>query len=124
MRTRRRASPARTWPVATGRRRWPGSCGAGLLDAEIRERPRRPLAGRPVGLRGGRPPATDLLPAQAAALALIREAVAAGDPTPLLLEGVTGGGKTAVYTEAIADDAWRPAVARSCSCRRSRWRSP
>ena len=74
----------------------------GLLDAEIRERPRRPLAGRPVGLRGGRPPATDLLPAQAAALSLIREAVAAGDPTPLLLDGVTGGGKTAVYIEAIA----------------------
>ena len=75
----------------------------GLLEGEIRERPRRPLAGRPVGLRGGRPPATDLLPAQASALATIREAVAAGDPTPLLLEGVTGGGKTAVYTEAIAD---------------------
>jgi primosomal protein N' (replication factor Y) (superfamily II helicase) len=74
----------------------------GLLEAEVRERPRRPLAGRPVGLRGGRPAATDLLPAQAAALALIRAAVADGDPTPLLLEGVTGGGKTAVYTEAIA----------------------
>jgi primosomal protein N' (replication factor Y) len=74
----------------------------GLLDADIRERPRRPLAGRPVGLRGARPPATDLLPAQAAALTLIGDAVATGDPTPLLLEGVTGGGKTAVYTEAIA----------------------
>ncbi len=74
----------------------------GLLDVEIRERPRRPLAGRPVGLRGGRPPAADLLPAQAAAVTLIRDALAASDPTPLLLDGVTGGGKTAVYTEAIA----------------------
>ena len=29
----------------------------GLLRAEVRERPRRPLAGRPPGLRGARPPA-------------------------------------------------------------------
>ena len=29
----------------------------GLAEAEVRERPRRPLATRPVGRRGGRPPA-------------------------------------------------------------------
>jgi primosomal protein N' (replication factor Y) (superfamily II helicase) len=74
----------------------------GLLAAEVRERPRRPLAGRPAGRRGGRPPATDLQPAQAEALASITAAMAGADPTPLLLEGVTGGGKTAVYVEAIA----------------------
>ena len=39
-------------------------------------------------------------------------AIATGDPTPLLLDGVTGGGKTAVYAEAIAAslDAGRPAL--------------
>ena len=42
----------------------------------------------------------------------IRAAIAAGDPTPLLLDGVTGGGKTAVYVEAIATalEAGRPAL--------------
>ena len=74
----------------------------GLVTSEIRERPRRPLASRPAGRRGGRPPASDLTPAQAEAIATIRTAMAAGDPTPLLLDGVTGGGKTAIYVEAIA----------------------
>jgi primosomal protein N' (replication factor Y) len=73
-----------------------------LAKAEIRERPRRPLAARPAGRRGGRPPETDLSPEQATALALVQTAIAERDPTPLLLEGVTGGGKTAVYSEAIA----------------------
>ena len=58
-RGRRRRGPGRP-PRVVGAS--PGSCGGASLDAEIRERPRRPLAGRPVGLRGGRPPATDLLP--------------------------------------------------------------
>lgn len=74
----------------------------GLLASEIRERPRRPLATRPVGGRGGRPPGTDLVPAQAAALEAIRSAMLAGDSTPLLLDGVTGAGKTAIYLEATA----------------------
>jgi primosomal protein N' (replication factor Y) len=38
---------------------------------------------------------------QAEAVGLIRRALEARDPTPLLLDGVTGGGKTAVYVEAI-----------------------
>ena len=71
-----RARPARSsrpsWPGVTGSRRWPGSSGAGLLEAEVRERPRRPLAARPVGRRGGRPPSSDLLPAQAEAVGRIR----------------------------------------------------
>ncbi|HEY6013693.1 MAG TPA: primosomal protein N', partial [Candidatus Limnocylindrales bacterium] len=74
----------------------------GLAEAEIRERPRRPLAARPVGLRGGRPPSSDLLPAQADAVARSRAAIAGRDARPLLLDGVTGAGKTAIYVEGIA----------------------
>jgi primosomal protein N' (replication factor Y) len=84
----------------------------GLATADVRERPRRPLAARPVGRRGGRPPNSDLLPAQADAVARIEAAVAARDPRPLLLDGVTGSGKTAIYVEAIAAslEAGRPAL--------------
>src|SRR5207245_6482070 len=38
---------------------------------------------------------------QAEAVALARAAIAGSDPRPLLLDGVTGGGKTAIYVEAI-----------------------
>ena len=84
----------------------------GLVESEVRERPRRPLATRPVGARGGRPTASPLSPAQAQAVALIRAAIVERDPRPLLLDGVTGGGKTAIYVEAIAAslDAGRPAL--------------
>jgi primosomal protein N' (replication factor Y) len=74
----------------------------GLAAVDVRERPRRPLAARPPGLRGSRPPSAELTPAQAAAVAIAARAVAERDPTPLLLDGVTGGGKTAIYVEAIA----------------------
>ena len=74
----------------------------GLVDVEVRERPRRPLGGRTAGRRGSRPEASVLTGPQAAAVALIRRALAERDATPLLLDGVTGGGKTAVYVEAIA----------------------
>ena len=84
----------------------------GLVEAEIRERPRRPLAGRSPGLRGGRPPPTDLSAAQAQAVETITTALDARDATPLLLDGVTGGGKTAVYVEVIAAslERGRPAL--------------
>jgi primosomal protein N' (replication factor Y) (superfamily II helicase) len=84
----------------------------GLVRVEVRERPRRPLAGRPVGLRGARPQGAALTPEQARALALVRGAVEARDSTPILLDGVTGGGKTAIYVEAIAAslEAGRPAL--------------
>ena len=84
----------------------------GLVGAEVRERPRRPLAARPPGLRGGRPAASELLPAQTEAVERIAAAIAARDPRPLLLDGVTGGGKTAIYVEAIALalEAGRPAL--------------
>jgi primosomal protein N' (replication factor Y) (superfamily II helicase) len=84
----------------------------GLADAEVRERPRRPLAARAIGRRGGRPASSDLLPAQVEAVDRIRAAISARDPRPLLLDGVTGGGKTAIYIEAIASDLelGRPAL--------------
>jgi primosomal protein N' (replication factor Y) len=84
----------------------------GLVEVEVRERPRRPLAERPVGLRGSRPTGADLTPPQADAVATARAAIAAGDSTPLLLDGVTGGGKTAIYVEAIVAslERGRPAL--------------
>jgi primosomal protein N' (replication factor Y) (superfamily II helicase) len=74
----------------------------GLVAADVRERRRDPLGGRPPGRRGGRPTESALTGPQADAVARIRSALEARDPTPLLIEGVTGGGKTAVYAEAIA----------------------
>ena len=84
----------------------------GLVVAEIRERPRRPLARRKAGRRGTRPEGSTLTAPQAEALATILAAVRARDPKPLLLEGVTGSGKTAVYAEAIAEtiSTGRPAL--------------
>jgi primosomal protein N' (replication factor Y) len=84
----------------------------GLVVAEMRERSRRPLEKRRAGRRGTRPEGAALTEPQQAALDTILAAVAAHDATPLLLEGVTGGGKTAVYAEAIAETlaAGRPAL--------------
>jgi len=83
-----------------------------LIAVTLRESPRRPLAARPVGVRGARPPAAPLSTAQADAVAAITAAVLARDPRPLLLDGVTGGGKTAVYAEALRTvlEAGRPAL--------------
>ncbi len=74
----------------------------GLVRTEVRERPRRPLAGRPVGPRGARPAGSSLTAAQEAALHLVKGAIEERNPRPVLLDGVTGGGKTAIYVEAIA----------------------
>ncbi len=84
----------------------------GLLRAEVRERPRRPLAGRPPASRGARPANADLTRDQTAALGVVLAAIAARDATPVLLDGVTGSGKTAIYVEAIAAclAAGRPAL--------------
>ena len=84
----------------------------GLAATNVRERPRRPLAGRPPGQRPARPVSAALTEPQALAVGLARTAIAERDPTPLLLDGVTGGGKTAVYREAIAAclAAGRPAL--------------
>jgi primosomal protein N' (replication factor Y) len=84
----------------------------GLVAAEIRERPRRPLEHRRPGRRGTRPEGAALTEPQAAALTRILDAAAARDAKPLLLEGVTGSGKTTVYAEAVAEviSAGRPAL--------------
>ena len=84
----------------------------GLLRTEVRERPRRPLVGRPAGPRGARPAGASFTPDQQAALHLVLEAIDARDATPILLDGVTGGGKTAIYVEAITASlaAGRPAL--------------
>ena len=74
----------------------------GFARSDVRERPRRPLASRPPGLRGSRPAGAPLSDEQVQAVERIRAALAGRDSTPLLLEGVTGGGKTAIYVEAIA----------------------
>jgi len=84
----------------------------GLVETDVRERPRRPLATRPVGRRGGRPASSQLTAEQADAVARILHAIREHDPRPLLLDGVTGGGKTAIYVEAIAAslEIGRPAL--------------
>ena len=84
------------------RPRSPGSFVAGSSrprSASVRAGRLRP--GRS-GRRGGRPPSSELLPAQAEAVERVRSAIAARNPRPLLLDGVTGSGKTAIYVEAIA----------------------
>jgi primosomal protein N' (replication factor Y) len=82
------------------------------VELASRERPRDPLATRAAGRRGSRPPDASLSPAQAEAVAAATRALAARDPTPLLLDGPTGSGKTAVYAEAIGASlaAGRPAL--------------
>ncbi len=84
----------------------------GLVVVDVRERPRRPLARRRAGRRGTRPEGSVLTPSQQEALAAILAAASRRDPTPMLLEGVTGSGKTAVYAEAIAEviSTGRPAL--------------
>ena len=74
----------------------------GLVEIATRERPRDLLEARAVGARGTRPAGSTLSSAQAAAVATIVAALGARDATPLLLDGPTGAGKSAVYAEAIA----------------------
>src|SRR5207253_1540309 len=73
----------------------------GLVEVDVRERPRLRLASRPPGLRGSRPAGAALTDPQVEAADAAIRAIVAGDPTPILLDGVTGGGKTAIYAEAI-----------------------
>ena len=85
----------------------------GLAVLTTREVLRDSLATRPrEGRRGARPAGSDLTAAQVEAVRLVRRAMTARDATPLLVDGPTGSGRTAVYAEAIAAslEAGRPAL--------------
>ncbi|MEO8462757.1 MAG: DEAD/DEAH box helicase, partial [Chloroflexota bacterium] len=72
-----------------------------LVTIETVESPRRPLEGRRPGFRGARPAMAMLSDEQALAVAAIQADIEAGNSTPTLLDGVTGGGKTAIYAAVI-----------------------
>ena len=74
----------------------------GLVEIDVREAPRRPLAARGAGRRGARPAGSELSPEQAAAVEAVERAAANGETRTHLLDGVTGGGKTAIYVELLA----------------------
>jgi primosomal protein N' (replication factor Y) (superfamily II helicase) len=74
----------------------------GLVEVEAREAPRLALSRRPAGRRGARPPGVELSAEQAAAVDAVDAAVGASAAPVLLLDGVTGGGKTAIYAELLA----------------------
>jgi primosomal protein N' (replication factor Y) len=73
----------------------------GLVEIDVREAPRRPLADRLAGRRGARPAGAELSPEQAEAVDAIDLAAADGGAPVGLLDGVTGGGKTAIYAELL-----------------------
>ena len=84
-----------------------------LVALATREVIRDPLAARRrSGRPGARPAGSDLTSTQADALRIVRAAITARDSTPLLVDGPTGSGRTAVYAEAIAStlEAGRPAL--------------
>ncbi|HYK95904.1 MAG TPA: primosomal protein N' [Candidatus Dormibacteraeota bacterium] len=74
----------------------------GLVTVDAREAPRLPLAARPAGRRGARPAGSELSQEQEAAVAAVERAAAAGGARTMLLDGVTGAGKTAIYVELLA----------------------
>ena len=73
----------------------------GLVAVDVREAPRRPLDQRPAGIRGARPADAALSEEQAAAVDAVDRAAEARRPAVILLDGVTGGGKTAIYAELL-----------------------
>jgi primosomal protein N' (replication factor Y) (superfamily II helicase) len=73
----------------------------GLIAIDAREAPRRPLAERPAGSRGARPAGAELSGEQAAAVAAVDRAAEEARSSVILLDGVTGGGKTAIYAELL-----------------------
>jgi len=67
----------------------------------VPKRARKPVAAEPAA--PFQPPQTKLEAAQAAGAVQLRDRVRAGKFSAILLEGVTGSGKTEVYFEAIAE---------------------
>lgn len=78
-----------------------GLAARGLVRLTTAVRGRRPLAGRAVRQRGARPSGTPLSNDQAALAARITAASIARRTLPVLLDGVTASGKTAVYAAVI-----------------------
>ncbi|NYZ13615.1 primosomal protein N' [Azospirillum sp. RWY-5-1] len=80
------------------------ACGTGVVRALAEAGMLEPvlLPPTPIGAPDWHRPGPDLSPAQAAAAAALKERLAAGAYATLLLDGVTGSGKTEVYFEAIA----------------------
>lgn len=79
-------------------------CSTGVIDAMVDDGAlevieRAPEGGKALDPHGRAP---TLAPDQATAAKALREAVTASTFAPLLLEGVTGSGKTEVYFEAVA----------------------
>jgi primosomal protein N' (replication factor Y) len=74
----------------------------GLVAIDAREAPRQPLATRPIGRRGARPVGSELSEEQEAAIATVERAAAGNASHTILLDGVTGSGKTAIYVELLA----------------------
>jgi primosomal protein N' (replication factor Y) len=74
----------------------------GLVRIEDVVVERRPLADRAPGRRGALPEGADLTAEQRDALAIIAASIEGHDATPVLLDGATGAGKTAVYAAVIA----------------------
>ena len=74
----------------------------GLVHIDAREAPRRPLETRAIGSRGSRPAGSELSPEQADAVEAVERAAAGDAPATILLDGVTGSGKTAIYAELLA----------------------
>ncbi|HTK44345.1 MAG TPA: primosomal protein N' [Patescibacteria group bacterium] len=74
----------------------------GLVEIDVREAPRQPLAHRLAGARGARPAGAQLSPEQVEAVQAVDRAAAAQEAKVILLDGVTGGGKTAIYAELLA----------------------
>jgi primosomal protein N' (replication factor Y) (superfamily II helicase) len=81
----------------------PGLLRRGLIALDTVRLERRPLAGRPAPTRGTLPPQGTLTGEQAAAVELVRKALAARAHDAILLEGATASGKSAVYAAMIAD---------------------
>jgi primosomal protein N' (replication factor Y) (superfamily II helicase) len=73
----------------------------GLIAIDAREAPRRPLGERPAGARGARPAGAELSEEQAAAVAAVDRAGTERRSSVILLDGVTGGGKTTIYAELL-----------------------
>lgn len=75
----------------------------GLLGLESRVRPRRPLAGRPEAARGALPQGVALTQEQQRVVERVAPFIRERRFLGVLLDGVTAGGKTAVYGALIGE---------------------